>query len=312
MKQYLLLFRDQAFSASLTLFKRTFGSSFLAMLFSGIIAFVVIMPLGMLSIGYSAFEMLKYQQDMQTLQEELMTNGSNLENVVEAYKNIYHFSYGIVVLLIVLAVFIYSWMTNFMYQITDNEIRKGSPNFMEALKQSFNFNTILKIVGFFFLFALIEIATLAIFILASSLIISMSYGLGILLMFVGFLFIFVFFLRFSIAIPAMIHGNKGITESISYSLSHLNWKRGWMIFLLCIITFILLFIISWVLLMAIGSSDKITMGSFIGTQIVSLVVNAVFFSYIVAATSTLYFRYSDDNTDDGDIQQHIIEDTSNQ
>lgn len=311
MKHYLQLFRDQAFSASLTLFKRTFGSSFLAMLLSGIIAFLVIMPLTMLAIGYSAFDMLKYQQDLQSIQEDMLTSGASPQNIMDAYLNMFHFSIGLILLLVAVALFIYGWMTNFMYRISDNEIRKGSPNFMESLKQSFNFNAILKIVGFFLLFGLIEIAAFAIFALVSAMIISVAKGIGILLMFVGFLFLIVFFLRFSIAIPAMVHGKKGITESISFSLSHLNWKRGWMILLLCFITFILLFIVTWVLMLAFGSTNTLTTGSFIGSQVVSLVINALFFTYIVAATSTLYFRYSDDSTEDDDIQQHIIEDASN-
>lgn len=274
----------------------------------GIIALIITTPLMLIAFGYGATDMIAYQKDMQEMQMQLMQGGGDPEAIIEAYTSQFaNVSFGLFGLIFVLALFIYGWAINLFYGISDNEIRNGKPDLIGALKNSFN-SRIFRIAGFLILYALIQIATTLIFIFICSLLVSVSKALGVLVGFVGFLFLIVFFLRFSIGLAAMVHGNKGIVESISFSLSNLNWKRGWMLFLLGLISMIGLIILSIVIASAFGGNpESISMSSYVIAQLFGLVINGIFIAYLIAATSTLYFRYSDDNLDEEGLEQHIVD-----
>lgn len=307
MNTYLQLFRDQAFSASIQLFKRILGSSFLASVILGILGLILTMPLILVAFGYGPFDITKYQAGMLEFQNSIMQASGDPEAMRDIYMNfISSINYPLIGLVVVIILVLYSWGLNLYYIISDNEIRTGNPMFSSAFRQSLS-KRIIRIIGFFLLFTMIQIATFLIFGLLFGLIISFSKALAIFAGFVGFLFLIVFYLRFTIALAAMIHGNKSITESISYSLSHINWKRGWMLLLIGILVTIVMAIVGGLVTSAASLAGTVGIGNFILLQALNLIVNGFFLSYIIAATSTLYFRYSDDSLEEDNLESHIVE-----
>lgn len=307
MNTYLQLFRDQAFSASIQLFKRILGSSFLASVILGILGLILTMPLILVAFGYGPFDITKYQAGMLEFQNSIMQASGDPEAMRDIYMNfISSINYPLIGLVVVIILVLYSWGLNLYYIISDNEIRTGNPMFSSAFRQSLS-KRIIRIIGFFLLFTMIQIATFLIFGLLFGLIISFSKALAIFAGFVGFLFLIVFYLRFTIVLAAMIHGNKSITESISYSLSHINWKRGWMLLLIGILVTIVMAIVGGLVTSAASLAGTVGIGNFILLQALNLIVNGFFLSYIIAATSTLYFRYSDDSLEEDNLESHIVE-----
>lgn len=312
MKQYLLLFRDQAFSASMQLFKRLAPSSFLGFFIFGVVSIAIVMPLMMMSIGYGPFGYVDFQRNLQEISMEMQQNSGDSEAIIEAYKGLFgNFNWFYLVLTAIIGIVLYGWGFNFFYKISDNEIRLGDRNLMRALKQSFNGN-ILRIIGFMLFIYLIFIASIVIYSLILGLLMSISKFLGILIGFIGLFFLLVFMLRFTLGIAAIVHGGKSILEAVSYSLSSINWKRGWMLFLLGIIALIISGILSFLLMkiVLIGNGDPLSFTYLLLSNLISLVINAVIYSYLISATSSLYFRYSDDVIEDeNSLSEHIIENT---
>ena len=74
-----------------------------------------------------------------------------------------------------------------------------------------------------------------------------------------------------------------------------------------ILSLIVLILFAVILGSVLSSSDatELSIGSFIGQQITSLIISILFVTYFIAAMSTLYFRYSDDSTEDE--TEHLIE-----
>lgn len=306
MKDYLLQFRDQAFQASFGLYKRLIPSSFIATLLIGLVLLLIVTPLTLLTLGYGATEFLAYQQDLQSLQRNVMENQNNMEAISELYmaqfSNVQSF---LVLPLMLIVLFVYAWASHFYLLLSDNEIRFGSSHVMQAFKQSFS-SKILSIAGFFILYILIQISVSLIFGLIFFALSSVSAVLAVLVGFVGFFVMLAFLLRFTIAIPAIVHGNMGVVQAISYSLSRLTWKRGAMLLLMAILAIIVLIIVAVILGGIFGGSDstELTVKGFILQEIGSFIISVLFITYFTAAMSTLYFRYSDDSTDDE--SEHLV------
>lgn len=307
MKDYLLLFRDQAFQASFKLYKRLLPGSFIATILIGLILLIVVTPLTLLTMGYGATEFITYQQDMMTLQKTVLENQQDFEAISEAYTAQFSNMQNALILPVFLIVlFVYSWACNFYLTLSNNEIRTGSTKVFSALRASFS-SKIFKIAGFFVLYTLIQISVTLIFGLIFYLLSTVSSLLAVFVGFIGFFVLLAFLLRFTIAIPAIVHGDMGVVQAISFSLSRVTWKRGGMLLLMGILSLIVLIIFAIILGGILSSSDasEFSIGSFIGQQITSLIISILFVTYFIAAMSTLYFRYSDDSTEDD--TEHLIE-----
>lgn len=306
MKDYLLQFRDQAFQASFGLYKRLIPGSFVATFLIGLVVLLIVTPLTLLTLGYSATDFLAYQQDMQNLQKSVIDNQKNIEVISELYMAQFNNVQSFLALpLMLLVLFIYSWASHFYLLLSDNEIRFGSSRVMQALKQSFS-SKILSIAGFFILYILIQISVSLIFGLIFFTLSSVNAVLAVLVGFVGFFVMLAFLLRFTIAIPAIVHGNMGIIQAISFSMSRLTWKRGAMLLLMAILSLIVFLIVAVILGSIFGGSEslELTIKGFILQEIGSFIISVLFITYFTAAMSTLYFRYSDDSTDDE--SEHLI------
>jgi len=309
MKDYLLLFRDQAFSASFSLYKRILPGSLVATILIGLLMLVIVTPLTLMTMGYGVTDLLTYQSDMQNLQKSIMENSQDMEAISELYMAQFgNMQTALTLPLFIISVLVYAWALNFYFTLSNNEIRTGSSKVFSALRQSFS-TKIFRIAGFFILYVLIQISVTLIFALIFYLLSTVSSILAVLVGFIGFFILLAFLLRFSIAIPAIVHGDMGVVQAISFSLSRLTWKRGGMLLLMGILSIIVLIIVAVILggLLSSSNSSEISVGSFIGEQIVSLIISVLFVTYFIAAMSTLYFRYSDDHTDD-DIDHIVYED----
>jgi hypothetical protein len=307
MKDYLLLFRDQAFQASFTLYKRLLPGSFIATILIGLILLIVVTPLTLLTMGYGATEFITYQQDMMTLQKTVLENQQDFDAISEAYTAQFsNMQTAFILPMFLIVLFVYSWACNFYLTLSNNEIRTGSTKVFSALRASFS-SKIFKIAGFFVLYTLIQISVTLIFGLIFFLLSSVSSILAVLVGFIGFFVLLAFLLRFTIAIPAIVHGDMGVVQAISFSLSRVTWKRGGMLLLMGILSIIVLILFAVILGSVLSSSDatELSIGSFIGQQITSLIISILFVTYFIAAMSTLYFRYSDDSTEDE--TEHLIE-----
>jgi hypothetical protein len=247
MKDYLLLFRDQAFQASFKLYKRLLPGSFIATILIGLILLIVVTPLTLLTMGYGATEFITYQQDMMTLQKTVLENQQDFEAISEAYTAQFSNMQNALILPVFLIVlFVYSWACNFYLTLSNNEIRTGSTKVFSALRASFS-SKIFKIAGFFVLYTLIQISVTLIFGLIFYLLSTVSSLLAVFVGFIGFFVLLAFLLRFTIAIPAIVHGDMGVVQAISFSLSRVTWKRGGMLLLMGILSLIVLIIFAIIL-----------------------------------------------------------------
>src|SRR5574343_25349 len=306
MKDYLLHFRDQAFQASFGLYKRLIPGSFVATLLIGLVLLLIVTPLTLLTMGYGATDYLTYQQDLQNLQRSVLENQQDMEAISELYMAQFNNVQAFLVLpLMLLVLFIYSWASHFYLLLSDNEIRFGNSSVMQAFKQSFS-PKILSIAVFFVLYVLIQISVSLIFGLIFFMLSSVSAVLAVLVGFVGFFVMLAFLLRFTIAIPAIVHGNMGVVQAIGFSLSRITWKRGAMLLLMAILSIIVLIIVAVILggIFGVSDSTELTVKGFILQEIGSFIISVLFLTYFIAAMSTLYFRYSDDSTDDE--SEHLV------
>lgn len=307
MKDYLLSFRDQAFQASFKLYRRILPGSFVATILIGLILLFIVTPLTLLAMGYGATEFFTYQQDMHNLQRTIVENQQDMEAISAAYTAQFsNMQMALVLPLFIVVILVYSWACNFYLTLSNNEIRTGSTRVFSALRESFS-GKVIKIAAFFILYVLIQISVTLIFGLIFYLLSTVSSILAVFVGFIGFFVVLAFLLRFSIAIPAIVHGEMGTVQAIAFSLSRITWKRGGMLLLLSILSLLLLIIFAIILGGLLSSSDstELSVGSFIGQQISSLIMSILFVTYFVSAMSTLYFRYSDDSTEDD--TEHLIE-----
>lgn len=307
MKDYLLLFRDQAFQASFKLYKRILPGSFVATILIGLILLLIVTPLTLLAMGYGATEFIAYEQDMQNLYRTIQENRQDMEAISAAYTAQFsNMQAAFVMPLFIVVIIVYSWACNFYLTLSNNEIRNGSTKVFSALRESIS-GKVLKIAAYFILYILIQISVTLIFGLIFYLLSTVSSILAVFVGFIGFFVVLAFLLRFTIVIPAIVHGNMGTVQAIAFSLSRLTWKRGGMLLLLSILSLIVFIIFASVLggLLSSSGSTEFSIGSFIGQQITSLIISILFVTYFVSAMSTLYFRYSDDSTEDD--TEHLIE-----
>jgi hypothetical protein len=307
MKDYLLLFRDQAFQASFKLYKRILPGSFVATILIGLILLLIVTPLTLLAMGYGATEFIAYEQDMQNLYRTIQENRQDMEAISAAYTAQFsNMQAAFVMPLFIVVIIVYSWACNFYLTLSNNEIRNGSTKVFSALRESIS-GKVLKIAAYFILYILIQISVTLIFGLIFYLLSTVSSILAVFVGFIGFFVVLAFLLRFTIVIPAIVHGNMGTVQAIAFSLSRLTWKRGGMLLLLSILSLIVFIIFASVLggLLSSSGATEFSIGSFIGQQITSLIISILFVTYFVSAMSTLYFRYSDDSTEDD--TEHLIE-----
>jgi hypothetical protein len=128
--------------------------------------------------------------------------------------------------------------------------------------------------------------------------------------FLGFVlafFVAAFLLRFSVSIPAVCHSNRSIIDSFGFSYRNVTWRRAFKLLLTAIICCIALFVLAIVLGLAMSGFSGSSMGIFV-SQILQMVIMSIMGAFIYSGMSTLYFRYSEDQSDEDNLAEHLVSD----
>ncbi len=306
MKDYLLKFRSQAFEGAMSLFKRTLIPNFVLNIVMSIISLAILIPIILKAFGWGLTDFMNFGEKMQEMSQTMRTGSDSSEvfkNMFSSLNFIYLF------LAILLGMLIYCWMFYTFLKLNDNEVRTKNNGFVSALAGSFS-GRIFTILGFSIVYALLYTTIGVIFIFLMVMLIAVTKPIGILLAFFGFFVIVIFMLRFSLGLPAIVHGNMSISEAMSFSYRSLTWKRAGMIFLVGLILMIVLIILSLIITGITFSiidknSDSIT--SLVVQQIFSSITSAIIGAFIYASLTALYFRYSNDNVEETDYNDHLVE-----
>jgi hypothetical protein len=140
---------------------------------------------------------------------------------------------------------------------------------------------------------------------------SVSKALGIVVGFLGFFVVLILLIRFILAPAAIVHGNMGVMEAFSYSFRNLTMKRAAMLGLMGLVVLIIAGIISAVantLVLALISKDGNSPIIFYSVQqLIGTLLGTLVSAFMYSGLSALYFRYSEDEVDQTEID-HIITD----
>lgn len=270
-----------------------------------VVSVIVVLPLIAAAFGIGITEIADFNKEMQTKLISMSKSGSD---PVDFFKSLFGtINFGFVALAIVLGSIISVWQYNLFYTLNDNEIRKFDNSFVNALKKSFN-NKLVKLILLSLLLFLIIVGVLIVFALLMGLLIAVSKGLGIFLMFIGIFVLAFYLIRLSLSYAALIHGDMGLIESIKFSYNKITFKRAIFIFLIMLVIAIISGIVSSIIILPISSAlENNSFAAFITTQIISSVISALLTAFFFAASSALYFRYSNDQIEENEsIKDHLV------
>lgn len=301
MKTYLLQFRDEVFSGALSLTKRTILPNMLVFLIIALFSMTILMPFYMQALGLGFGDYKAYQNLLMEMQEALRSG----EQPSEVFPGLFgQMNYSFLFLLFLLGLIFYAWIFNIIFNINDQEIRHGSRNPLRAISASFN-SGVFRILFYFILNTVAFVAILIVYGLLIAAFGSMSGALGALAGFLGYFAVLAFFLRFSLGIPAIVHGKMSAIEAWSFSYKQIGWKRAFIILLILIALMILVFLVMLAFLPFLSPGAQ-TGAGFILIQLIMLIFSVLLSSFGASSLSALYFRYSSDQTDSDNASEHLI------
>jgi hypothetical protein len=310
MKDYLLKFRSQAFDGAISLFKRTLIPNFILSIIISLVALAVITPLALKAFNISLKEFIDMGENMQGFSQRANSG----EDPRTIFSNLFNsFNMLFVFLMIITGLILYSWMFNAYFQLNDNEVKNKDNSFLHALSKSFSRKTF-AILGYTLIYLLIYIGIFVLFVVLIALLMQTAGFIAAIAGFILFFVVMIFMLRFTLGFPAIVHGNMTVAESLSFSFRHLTWKRAGLIFLVSIILLIALMLISLVIsLITMAIVNKETSGSLtflIVSQILNTITLAIIGSFIYASMTAQYFRYSNDEVEDENMDRHLVSEDS--
>ena len=302
MKEYLLRFRSQAFDGAMSLFKRILLPSIVLNIVMTVISLAVLVPLFIKSFNWTMADFMNFGERMREIAED----SNNSSEVIAGMFSTVNYTFFFLTMLI--GLLIYCWMFYTMLKLNDNEVRYRNNSFASALAQSLS-SKIFTILGYVLVYAIFYTVATVIFFFIIVTLMTLSKALGIILGFLGFIMIMIQMLRFALGFPAIVHGNMGIADAISYSFRHLTFKRALMLFLIFIIigiAFIILSTIIAAITSAVVGDSSASITAFIIAQLFSSLASAVLGAFIYASMTALYFRYSSDETEEIDVKDHLV------
>ncbi len=306
MREYLLLFRGQAFNGALALMKRILLSNILIVVLMSIVATSAIFPLLLNGFGWTIADVAGLKDKMQDVFKALSEGGNPWDVIGQLFGQI---NYAFLALAALLGVLfsVYQYVT--LFKLNDNEVRTGNRNVLDAFKMGFS-EKIIAMLGLYFILFLIFAVGIGVYIFALVLISGVSKFMAVLLGFFLFFVLIGFIIRFAIAPSALIHGNMGVFESIQFSMQKITWKRAGILFLMGLVMIVASMIIGGILGSVIamaGLSNATTTPIFMLNQVIQSAIGAIVGSFMYAAYTALYFRYSDDERDEiANVEDHLI------
>ncbi|MDP2175385.1 MAG: hypothetical protein Q8K70_05685 [Bacteroidota bacterium] len=308
MNSFLSKFRSQVFEGAIDLFKKVFVQHLFLYLIITIISLLIVMPLMIYGLGWTLTDLINIEQTSQTIIEGINKGADPEELILGLFSNV---NYGILFLAGIISLFINSFSYIVFLKINQNKVFDTNFTLVDHIKST-SFSAILKMIGFYFLLMLLISASFLLFFVIIFRIALLSKVLAILLGFFGFFFVCIFLCRFTLALPALIHGNLSITNAFGYSFVNLTWKRAGLLFLMSIALFIAFGVISAILSLITlplkSDAGEISYIYFALQQVTSFIAGIVMLSFSFSALSALYYRYSaDENQEEDNIEKHLID-----
>jgi hypothetical protein len=301
-------FRSQVFEGAIDLFKKAFLQHLILYLIITVVSLLLVMPLVIYGLGWSFADLINFEQTIQSMSLEMQQGGDPMELIKGLFSNI---NFGLLSLAVLLSLFINSFSYIVFLKINQNKVFETNIGLSNLIKTT-SFSSILKMIGFYLLMMLLISSTFLLFFVIIFRIAILSKVLAILLGFFGFFFVCIFLCRFTLALPALIHGDLSISNAFGYSFVNLTWKRAGLLFLMGIALLIGFGVISGVLsLLATpfkAEPGEISYAYFAIQQITSFVSGLVMLSFSFSALSALYFRYSSDASEEDGVENHLIDD----
>ncbi len=196
----------------------------------------------------------------------------------------------------IVGLIIMSWLMNFLLVLSQSVIDNNEMGLAQSFKQSFNKN-VFKLVG---LHLIIFIAYILLVV-----VVSLLGAASFILAFLGICAVMVFLLRFSAGFGAIVHGDMGVTESISFSFTNITFVRALKMFLV-----IFVFSIVYVLVLLLFSSIFKFMGS-VGSvlmMVFQVALSIITYSFMTAGLSAAFYRYVEvEYEESNEVVNHIID-----
>jgi hypothetical protein len=306
MKEYLQEFRNQAFEGSIKLFRRILIPYFVLNVIIAVISLTVLVPLLLKAFGWELADFLSLSEKMQEASQVARNGGDPMEIFTNIFGSIQPL---FIILYIITGILVHCWLINAFFTLNDNEVRHGSRSFAKALAASFN-GRILNIFGYLLAYCLFTFVLVLVFIFLIVMLVSISKIIGVILGFIGFFAIIIYLFRFSLGLPALVHGHMNFGDAIAFSYRHITWKRAGLIFLVFLILFILFAILSYILNLMVfavlGKEGNSPGMMLVVQQVLSAITGGILGAFIYAAMSALYFRYSSDEETEQEAKDHLV------
>lgn len=204
--------------------------------------------------------------------------------------------------LLILSVLVQAWMSHIFFLLNDSEVGGRGGDLGEAFTRSFR-PGMFRILGVSLVLLVVYLAIIA---LSAFIGYSVHPAVAVILGFLGLIFI----LRFILALPAVVHADAGVGDSINQSFAILSWRRSFLLFLAIIAAVISLSVaLSFIFFFGMLISLIPLLGAMI-FLLMNFVINGFVNALIYGSMSGLFFRYSDlspTESQEDDLGRHLID-----
>lgn len=308
---YILLskFRSQVFEGAIDLFKKAIKHHILLYFIISLLSIIIVLPLVIWGLGWTFTDLMNFQETIQGLVQRMQTGEMPQDLIAEFFSNI---NFGVLFLAGLVSILINCFSYIAFFAINESKVFEDQKSFVDVLK-TVRFGDVLKLIGFYFISVFFMIASFMVFFVLVIALAQVFKILAILVGFLGFFVVCIFLCRFTLALPALVHGKLSISKAFGYSFTHLTWKRSGLLFLMGIAFTIAIGVVSLLVsLIAMpfaGSNNEVNYVYFIVQQITSFITGVLMLSFSFSALSALYYRYSPDNNqeEEDNIEKHLID-----
>lgn len=305
MREYLQLFRDQAFNGAFVLMKRVLLSNIIIAVILSIVSILLVVPLILKGIGWSFADLVGLKEKMESMSKNV-TEPDDIRNFFMQMLGEINFGYLAIAMLVAILFSAYQYVV--FFRLNDNTVRENNTGIVDALRMSFT-SKVFSMIGLYLSLVAISALTFILFGILIGVLIALSKILGILIGFILFFVVLLFIIRFMISPAALIHGNMGIGAAISYSFNKITWKRAGILFLMGLVFMIAASMVSFTVSSITGAIfgfNNTNMTAIVISQVIAGALGAVLGAFLYCSLTSIYFRYSDDMRDDNAIEDHLI------
>lgn len=243
----------------------------------------------------------QFVKDFQEQVEEM--NPSSYEDVLELQQWMTEYMqnadmaaiFGVIILIYLVFLFISGYFLNAQLIISQEQIIEGRTNAFKALRTAFNKNVLYVIL-------LLVIVGLVSSVISN--LIGMIDKTSIGLQFLASIISALITIRLLASIPARVHGNLNVKESLKFSWSNITWKRSGyvvLVFIVGLIVFGLAFLLINLLISFMGSASGVLFLVFL------ILGNAFAGALFISMLSASFFRYADVEVVTGEVIEVISE-----